>query len=88
MVIEDGDVGAGADGTEVTGRPASRRRAEATNRASAPAATAAPRPGRKPTKRTLASWCTQLERQGFTTIEARRIVFEKAHPRDEGLVRN
>lgn len=38
-------------------------------------------------KRTIASWCRQLERNGFTSIEAKRIVFEKAHPRGEGLAR-
>jgi len=42
---------------------------------------------RLPAKRTLASWCTQLERKGFTGIEAKRLILEKTHPRDEGLTR-
>ncbi len=42
---------------------------------------------RIPAKRTLASWCMQLERNGFSGIEAKRLVFEKTHPRDEGLTR-
>lgn len=88
MAIEEGGSGAMADGVEGTGRKSPRRRTEAQPRAAAPATTAAPRARRKPSKRTLASWCTQLERQGFTPSEARRIVFEKAHPRDEGVVRN
>jgi hypothetical protein len=88
MAIEDGVTGATADGLESTGRKLPRRRADVQPRAAAPATTATPRARRKPSKRTLATWCTQLERQGFTASEARRIVFEKAHPRDEGLARN
>jgi hypothetical protein len=88
MPIEEGATGTTADGAEGTARKSPRRRTEATPRATAPATTATPRARRKPSKRTLASWCTQLEREGFTASEARRIVFEKAHPRDEGLVRN
>lgn len=88
MATEDGGSGMTADGAETTGRTSPRRRSDAPPRAAANATAAAPRARRKPSKRTLASWCTQLERQGFTASEARRIVFEKAHPRDEGLIRN
>ncbi|MSQ44163.1 MAG: hypothetical protein EXR45_08155 [Chloroflexi bacterium] len=42
---------------------------------------------RVPARRTLASWCTQLERKGFSGIEAKRLILEKIHPRDEGLTR-
>lgn len=88
MSSEEGATGAMADRVEGAGRTPGRRRSEAAARAATPVSTAAPVARRKPSKRTLASWCTQLERQGFTVSEARRIVFEKAHPRDEGLVRN
>jgi hypothetical protein len=88
MASEDGGTSAMADGAEGSGRKSPRRRTDALPRAASPATAAAPRTRRKPSKRTLASWCSQLERQGFTASEARRIVFEKAHPRDEGLVRN
>ncbi len=88
MASDEGSTGASADSLDNTGRKSPRRRADAQPRAAAPATTATPRARRKPSKRTLATWCTQLEGQGFTASEARRIVFEKAHPRDEGLVRN
>lgn len=51
------------------------------------AVSAPPRARRLPAKRTLASWCTQLERKGFSGIEAKRLILEKTHPRDEGLTR-
>ncbi len=52
-----------------------------------PEASAPKRARRLPAKRTLASWCTQLERKGFSGIEAKRLILEKTHPRDEGLTR-
>lgn len=88
MANEEGGTGTTADGAAGPGRTSPRRRADPQPRAAAPATAAVARARRKPSKRTLASWCTQLERQGFTASEARRIVFEKAHPRDEGLIRN